>query len=112
MAIKENVAIMIQQYKVKNQLSLLGLSEELGVAASSLQCYLKGDSNLRADTIEMLANKMRVSVTEMVSGPAPGREQAEIALWAAKELGSLPQEQRLKGIRLFLELVALFAKSA
>ena len=52
MSISENISQMLQWFKAANQLSLAELSEELGIPVSSLQGYLKGTSNLRADTIE------------------------------------------------------------
>lgn len=109
MSIKENVSLVIQWYKTEHGLSLYELSKELGIPMSSAQCYLKGTSNLRADTLEMLANKMGIPIIEMISGPAPGREQAEIIIRAAKELGTLTPDRRTVGTRLFLELVVLFA---
>lgn len=109
MSIRKNVSQAIQWFKTANQLSLSALSEELGVPVSSLQCYLKGTSDLRADTIELLAEKMNIPVIEMVSGPAPGWRQAETILRAAQESSKLAPPQQERGIQLFLELVALFA---
>lgn len=112
MSISENISQMLQWFKAANQLSLAELSEELGIPVSSLQGYLKGTSNLRADTIELLAEKMKISVTEMVSGPTPGREQAETILRAAEEFGALPEEKREHGIQLFLQLTTLFTNDS
>ena len=112
MLIGKNISQAIQRFKTSNQLSLSELSKELGIPVSSLQGYLKGTSNLRSDTIELLAEKMKISVTEMVSGPTPGREQAETILRAAKEFGTLPEEKREYGIQLFLQLTALFTNDS
>lgn len=112
MSIIKNVSHAMQEYKAARQSSLSELSEELGIPVSSLQCYLKGTSDLRATTIEMLAEKMNVPLMEMVSGPAPEWERAETIIRAASEFSNLPAEKQGQGIRLFLELVTLFAKDS
>lgn len=110
MSIIKNVSLVMRKYKELNNMSLTDLSNELGIPVSSLQCYLKGTSDLRATTIELLAEKMMVPLMEMVSGPAPEWERAETILRAAREFGDLPEEKQALGIQLFLQLVALFAK--
>ena len=110
MSIIKNVSAVMREYKDANQMSLSGLSEELGIPVSSVQCYLKGASDLRATTIELLAEKMNIPLMEMVSGPAPEWKRAETILRAAREFRDLPEEKRDQGIQLFLQLVALFTK--
>lgn len=112
MSIRENVSQAILRFKTMNQLSLSALSEELGVPVSSLQCYIKGSSDLRADTIELLAGKMGISVTNMVSGPTPAWEQAETIVRAAKIFAGLPEDRRNRGLQLFTQLVALLAEDS
>lgn len=110
MLIRENVSLVLQAYKAAHHLSLTALSEELGIPTSSLQCYIKSTVDLRADTIELLAEKMCVPLMEMISGPAPEWKRAETIIRAAREFGDLPSEQQAQGIQLFLQLVALFAR--
>ncbi len=112
MSIIENVSLRIQEYKEFRHMSLSGMSDDLGIPVSSLQCYLKGTSDLRATTIELLAEKMDIPLMEMVSGPSPEWERAETIIRAAKEFAVLPEEKREKGVQLFLQLVALLAKDA
>ena len=112
MSIIKNISLAMQEYKAARQSSLSELSEELGIPVSSLQCYLKGTSDLRASTIEMLAEKMNVPLTEIVSGPAPEWERAESIILAASEFSGLPDGKQEQGIQLFLALVALFAKDS
>lgn len=111
MPIIKNVSLTLQKYKELTQMSISELSEELGIPTSSVQCYLKGASDLRATTIEILAGKMNVPLAEMVSGPAPDWERAETILRAAREFSSLPSEKQKQGVQLFLELVALFTEN-
>lgn len=109
MSIKENIAALLRWYKEVNNLSMNEFAEELGIAVSSLQSYLNGTSNPRAETLELLADKLHVSLTEMVSGAAPEWKRAETVVRAASELSRLTPEKRQEGIRLFLELVKLFS---
>lgn len=109
MSVRENVAAMIQWYRVEHGLSLAELAEELGIARSSLQCYLKGKYDLRVDTIELLADRMNCSFMEMISGPVPEWERAAAIVRAARELGDLSEEERERGALLFLELIDLFS---
>ena len=109
MSIRENVSLMLQKYKAAHQLSLIAMSNELGIPPSSLQCYLKAQIDLRSDTIELLAARTGISVTEMVSGPSPEWERAETMIWAIKEISALPADRQEQGIQLFLQFVALFA---
>lgn len=105
-----NISLALRWYKEVNRLSMSEFAEELGIAVSSLQSYLNGTANPRLDTIEQLAAKMNIPIIEMVSGPTPEWKRAETILRAAKEFSVLSPEQQEEGIRLFLQLVALFAK--
>ncbi len=109
MSINKNVARVLMQHKEEYALSFDDLSRKLGIARSSTVNYCNGAVNLRADTLELLAERCGVAITELVSDPLPGREQAETIILAAKELASLPPGHRERGTQLFLELAALFA---
>lgn len=108
MSIVKNIAHALRRYKEVNKLSMCELASELGIAVSSLQGYMDGTANPRADTIDLLAQKMHLSVMEMISGPALECERAEIIVRAARTIAELPVEKQEKGIQLFLQLVALF----
>lgn len=104
MSIIECIAFSLQAYKAERHISVSVLAEHLGIAESSLQCYLKGAANPRANTIELLASKMDISVAELVSGPVPQRERAEAAIRAVREFSCLTAVQQKKALQLFLEL--------
>lgn len=112
MSIIKNVSLAMQKHKILTQMSISDLSEELGIPTSSVQCYLKGTSDLRATTIEMLAEKMEIPLIEMVSGPAPEWERAETIVRAAKEFKDLPEGKLEHGTQLFLQLVTLFTQDS
>lgn len=110
MPISENLAGILRRIRAERQLSYTGFAEELGIPKSSLEAYLNGTGNPRADTLELLAKELHVPITEIVSGPLPGQEQAETIMRAASLFSGLTPERRERGIQLFLELTALFAE--
>lgn len=110
MPIRENISAAIRRYQRARSLTLREAARELDIPWASLEGYANGQANPRADTLEMLAEKMGVSIAEMVSGSPPGWEQAETIVRAAAAVGSLPPEHHEECIRLLLRLVALFSK--
>ena len=91
-------------------LTLREVARELDIPWASLEGYANGRANPRADTLEVLAEKLGVPITELVSGSPPGWEQAETIVRAAVAVGSLPPEHHEECVELFLKLVALFLK--
>lgn len=110
MSISKNMAVILRRYKAVQDLSVSEMADELGIAKSILEDYLHGKGNPRADTLDLLARKLDVPLTEIVSGPLPGQEQAETIIRAAGVFSGLPPERRERGIQLFLELAALFSE--
>lgn len=109
MSIGKNLAASILQFKLDHRLSTVELASELHLAVSTTQEYLNGNGNPRADTLEMLAQRMNISIIELISSTPPGLEQTQNAVHAAKELAALPPDRREKGVRLFLEMVELWS---
>lgn len=112
MPINENIADFLRRYKQEHHLSVLSLSELLGIATSATVTYLTGNCNPRSNTLDLIADKCGVSVAEIVSAYPWEWEQAEIIVRAAAELGKLSGEQREKGIQHFLALASLFSESS
>lgn len=108
MGIGKNIAANILQYKRDHKLSTVELAAELHLSVSTTQKYLNGDGNPRANTLEMLARQMGISVVDLISGPSPGLGRAQDIVHAANELATLPPSMREKGILLFLEMVELW----
>ena len=67
MSINKNVARVLMQHKEEYALSFDDLSRKLGIARSSTVNYCNGAVNLRADTLELLAERCGVAITELVS---------------------------------------------
>lgn len=110
MLINKNLARILRRVKIERDLSYAEFAEELGIPKSSLVEYMNGTGNPRSDTLEMLSRKLDIPITEIVSDPLPGQEQAETILRAAKEFADLTPRQRERGFQLFLELAALFTE--
>ena len=104
MSINKNISDFIRRYKDEHQMSISEIAEELSITRSSVQLYLKGQGNPRADTLDLLAEKCGVSAAEIISAPAPGWERV------ARLFGDLPLEQRERIIPLFLALVDILAE--
>ena len=112
MSIKQNVARTIRRVKEERHISIEILAKELDITKSAVQAYLKGDSNPRADTLELLAEKCGVSMIELVSVPLPGWEQAETdANLLMIGGGGLPPEKREACVQHLLAIAALFAET-
>ena len=112
MPISENLARNLRRIREERGLSLREFSSELGIALSSAEVYCSGTGNPRSDTLDMLADALNVPVTEIVSAPLQGQEQAETIVRAASILSGLSPEHRERGLQLFLELASLFAKES
>lgn len=67
MNIHNNIALFLKQYLLRSNMTKEECADALGIAKSSLQSYLNGTGNPRADTIEQIANSLNVSIAELVS---------------------------------------------
>lgn len=67
MNIHNNIALSLKQYLLRSNMTREDFADNLGVAKSSLQSYLNGTGNPRADTIEQIADKLNITVAELIS---------------------------------------------
>lgn len=112
MPINKNIAAFLRRYREEHHLSIAELSAELGIAKSATAAYLSGDSNPRADTVEMIAEKCGVPAAEIISAQSPEWERAEIVARAARICSGLPPERRKRAVSLFLALVDILEDHA
>lgn len=68
MKIEKNITATLEREMDKRGLNCVELSAAIGFPRTTLQGYLKGTSHPRADSIEELADKLGLSVAELVSG--------------------------------------------
>ena len=73
MKIQENIASTIRAVMRERELTITEAAEEFCISRTALQDYLKADSNPRSDTIEMLSQKLGVSLAELVSGASEAK---------------------------------------
>ena len=83
MKICQGIAQTINETRIARNKSLSALAEEIGVPLSSLQNYVSGHSNPRADTIEILAEKLGISPAELISSHPEEWGKAETVLRTA-----------------------------
>lgn len=69
MTIKNNIAAKMKAIMAEKDATVVEFAQELGIARSSLQEYLKETSNPRTDTIELIAEKLEISPAELISDP-------------------------------------------
>lgn len=110
MSSTENLARILMQHKRECGLSFENLAQKLGLGKTSTVNYCNGTGNPRMDTIQRVADALNVPITEIVSDPLPGQEQAETISLAAKAISGLEPERRKRAVQLFLEMAALFSE--
>lgn len=110
MSISENLVRVLRQHKDRSGLTFKEMADELTFSKSTLVEYFKGNGNPRADDLELLSAALDVPLTEIVSDPLPGQEQAETVIRAAQAISGLKPEHRERAAQLLLELAALFAE--
>lgn len=112
MGIRTNIANLIESRRKAQNLSMEEMAQELGIPRSSLQSYVKGSVNLRADTIELLARKLELEPEDLITNlkDDPSWQKARQVACAAQEIASLSKVHRAEGIDHFLNLVRLFSE--
>ncbi len=68
MKIEKNITATLKREMDRRGVNYVGLSAEIGIPRTTLQSYLKGTSYPRADSLEELADKLGLSLAELVSG--------------------------------------------
>lgn len=111
MEIRENIANKVNRILQERNQTIAELSVDIDIPRSSLENYSRGTSNLRADTIELLADKLGLTPAELVSNIAdtPEWQQAKTVLHAAHDISGLSPERQETGIHAFLQLVSVFS---
>lgn len=83
MGIRQHISEYLNEYKRKNGLSVSALAAELGISCSTLQTYLNGTGNPRADTIEHMAKSIGVDPAALVCSSPDGATLHFITLMAS-----------------------------
>lgn len=110
MGIQKNVASILQLYMAEKHKTFAEFSDELQIARSSLQLYLKGEGNPTIQTIEQMAEKMEMDPAILLTGmlDLDKREIAYTLLTTLQKVGALPKEKQLRFVDLFLQMLQLW----
>lgn len=113
MGMQENMANMLRAKRQLSGRSIEEWSEELGIATSTLQEYLKGEGNPTLKMVEHLAKKLGIAPVALISGQLkPERYEVVLLLLdTIKAVSLLPQPKRLRFAELFMEQVQLWGES-
>lgn len=68
MKIERNISATIRKELSKRGIRFQDFARELGIPRTTLTGYMKGTSHPRADSLEYLAEKLGISLSELVSG--------------------------------------------
>ena len=112
MEIRANIAETIRRAMRERGENLTEFSASMDIPLSSMKEYANGTKNVRADTIELLAQKLGMPPAVLISLLPFGWAEAEVIVQTARALGALPKAQRKQGIEIFLTLVKLFSEQA
>lgn len=112
MGMQKNMADMLRAKRQLSGQSIEEWSEELGIAPSTLQDYLKGEGNPTLKMVEHLAAKLEIDPIALVAGRVES-EQYEILLMmlnTIQEVSVLPQPKRLRFAELLLAQIQLWGE--
>ena len=112
MDIRRNVANTLRLYMDEHNKTLHEFADELEIARSSLQQYVKGEGNPSVDTLERMARKMEMDPVALLTGTldADQRECAWALLMTIQKVGDLPIQKRFHFVDLFLEMIQLWSE--
>lgn len=112
MGIQKNMAKVIRVLKEQRRQSLTEFSEDLEISRSTLQEYLNGTGNPRADTIDHLAAKLNVDPAVLVSGKFEETNVPRtLALLDTFEIiSTLPMDKRKIFADLFMQMLSLWTE--
>lgn len=101
MEIKKRISVVLKSEMEKRGLNFMEFSAELDIPRTTLQGYLKGTSSPRADSLEELADKLGISLAELVSGKEQPKNKGAACLEPvfAKFRRFTPAPSQLRGRR-------------
>lgn len=107
MILQKNLSNSMKFIKASRHQSVTEFSEELGIARSSLQTILKGDSNPRIDTIECIAERLHIHPLLLLSAEESHLDSAILVAETLQAISLLDSEQKIRFLDLFQELVQI-----
>ena len=113
MSIQDNMADMLRAKRKLSGQSIEEWAEELGIAQSTLQEYMKGNGNPTVKMVEHLADKLGIDPIALMSGNMEPEQRQTVLLLldTIQAVSVLPKSKRLRFAELFLELTQLWEEN-
>ncbi|MFG6353485.1 MAG: helix-turn-helix domain-containing protein [Oscillospiraceae bacterium] len=110
MGIQQNMADTIRMIMSINGKTLEEFAEDLQIARSTLQDYLKAEGNPTAVMIEHVAERLSIDPAVLLTGllDMDRRDIILLLFNNIQEIVVLPREKQLRFAELFLEIVLLW----
>lgn len=110
MDIRFNIADSLRRQIRDYGKPLAQFAEDFDIPLTSLKSYIKGNTNLRADTIDLLAKKLKLSPAALISGVPSNRETASTAVRIPDAFAGWPQARQERFISLVSALEHCFSE--
>lgn len=112
MGIQKNMANTLRLYMDEHGKTLMEFADELQIARSSLQQYIKGKGNPSIRTVEQMAQKMDLDPVILLTGmlDLDKQEIASDLLTILHKVSVLSKEKQLHFVGLFLEMLQLWSE--
>lgn len=109
MSLSNNLSKNLNTIRENRNLSITDFADELCIARSSLQNILKGDCNLRMDTVNQISSQLNVDPLTLLQDPHTADQQdiAVLLLNCIEVFHRLPYQDRVKATELFVSLITL-----
>ena len=113
MSIQDNMADMLRAKRKLSGQSIEEWAEELGIAQSTLQEYMKGNGNPTVKMVEHLADNLGIDPIALMSGNMEPEQRQTVLLLldTIQAVSVLPKSKRLRFAELFLELTQLWEEN-
>lgn len=98
MNIQKNIAATLRSAMKEKDMTLVEFAEEVGIAKSTLQGYLKEHSNPRADTIELLSQRLNIPLTQLIEDPEEVKGCVELPQAAEIHPSLIPVLELCRGL--------------
>ena len=72
---KKNMSQRVKAYRKSKYNSIEAFSEDLGIALNTVRKLERAHGNPTMDTMNLVADKLGITVSELLSPPASGQEQ-------------------------------------
>lgn len=110
MGIQQNITEVLRAYKKDTGKTMAEMSEELGIAKSSLQGYMTGSTCSSLSTVEYIARKLNIEMQVLADGSFP-LDKIKLLVNLMENyalLAELSMEKRHRYAELLMEIVDLW----